>query len=80
MKDEIKKILAKRIISLINDHNLSCEKLAYQSGVQKSTLSKIVNCKSQAQIIIISKLCAGLGISLTEFFDDIDFEKFIEKL
>ena len=62
MKSEYKKIICNRINELIKEHSLTAEKLAYQSGISKSGLSEILNCKKTPSSITIIKICSGFGI------------------
>ena len=60
----------KRLLSLCFERNLSINKLAYASAVPPSTIKGIIYGESQNPgIVTIKKLCDGLDISLTEFFD-----------
>ncbi len=59
-----------RLNELCRARNLSFNKLAYISAVHPSTIKGIMNGSSQNPgIVTIKKLCDGLDISLTEFFD-----------
>lgn len=60
----------KRLLELCHERDLSFNKLAYISAVHPSTIKSIMNGASQNPgIVTIKKLCDGLDISLTEFFD-----------
>jgi transcriptional regulator with XRE-family HTH domain len=59
-----------RLRELCAERNLSMYSLAYISGIHKSTVKNIFNGSSKnTGIITLKKICDGLGISLTEFFD-----------
>lgn len=63
-----------RILQLCAQRNLSINGLARVSGIHPSTLKGIINGSSQNPgIVTIKKLCDGLGITLTDFFDTEDF-------
>ena len=59
-----------RIIELCKMQNITVNKLATISGITQSTLSNITGGRNNSTTIsTIKKLCDGLGISLTEFFN-----------
>ena len=59
-----------RILELCEKKGLTVHALARTSAVPPSTLKNILGGGSQnAGIVTIKKLCDGLEISLTEFFD-----------
>ncbi|MDR0905601.1 MAG: helix-turn-helix domain-containing protein [Oscillospiraceae bacterium] len=59
-----------RLISLCKARKLSFNALAYISAVPPSTVKGIIYSESKNPgIVTLKKLCDGLGISLTEFFD-----------
>ena len=59
-----------RIIQLCGEKNMTVNKLANYSGIPPSTLKSILygNSKNPG-IVTLKKLCDGLGVSITEFFD-----------
>ncbi len=60
----------RRLIELCNERNISFHRLSYISAVHPSTVKGIMNGASQNPgVVTIKKLCDGLDISLTEFFD-----------
>ena len=62
--------IKRRFIELCNERNLAFYALALHSGVHPSTMKSIMNGASKNPgIVTIKKLCDGLDISLTEFFD-----------
>ncbi|MEA5002937.1 MAG: helix-turn-helix transcriptional regulator [Christensenella sp.] len=65
-----KEAVANRIIELCKQKNISINALANQSGVSPTTFYSMLNAKSQNPgIVTIKKMCDGLNISLTEFFN-----------
>ena len=65
-----KNAVAERIIQLCNQKNIAINALANMAGISPSTLYSVLNEKSQNPgIVTINKLCDGLEISLSEFFD-----------
>ncbi len=67
----ISNAVAERILQLCKDKNITVNKLATLSAVTQSTVNDIVNMKSKnIGIVTLKKLCDGLQITITEFFDD----------
>ena len=65
----ISEAVVKRLYQLCDERNLTVNKISNISGVTQSTVSDIVNgTTSNAGIATIKKLCDGLGITITEFF------------
>lgn len=61
--------VAKRILDLCNERNISINKLADLADMTQSTLNNIINNNDpNPQYKTIEKICAGLGITLAEFF------------
>ena len=66
----ISQATAQRFIELCEQNGITINKLATISGVTQSTVNDIVNLKSKnVGIVTIKKLCDGLDISISEFFD-----------
>ena len=66
----ISQATAKRIIELCKSRCITVNKLANISGVTQSTVNDIVNNKAiNIGVVTIKKLCDGLEITITEFFD-----------
>lgn len=62
--------VSKRILELCTKRNITVNKLSTVSGVTQSTVNDIVNLKSKnVGVVTIKKLCDGLDITITEFFD-----------
>lgn len=73
---ELSTILAKRINFFLAKYRLTQEKLAYQSGISKGGLSEITRCLQEPSLFTIVKICAGLNISIKQFFDFPEIETF----
>ena len=59
-----------RLLMLCEEKRMSIHKLATESAVAPSTIKNILYGKSKNPgIATIKKLCDGLGITITEFFD-----------
>lgn len=64
--------VAERILSFCRQEGITPNALAKRAGVPISTVRNIVNANGgskNAGILTIKKLCDGMGISLTDFFD-----------
>lgn len=65
-----KEAVAKRIIELCEERNITVNALANSSGVSPSTIYSMLNRKSQNPgVVSLKKICDGMDISLREFFD-----------
>ena len=65
--DILTKILEER-----NKRNWSEYQLAQNSGITQSTISTWYRKKMQPSISSLEKICAGLGITLSQFFSEED--------
>ena len=71
---DTRQAIADRIIELCNERNITPNALSYRAGVPQSTIKSILNAESlNPGIVTIKKLCDGLEITLTEFFDTGEF-------
>ena len=77
---KINDAISQRILQYCDERNLSINKLASLSMLTQSTLNNIVNnYVRDVKLLTIIKVCSGLDISLSEFFDcdlfnNIDFD------
>ncbi len=70
----IKNAAVIRIKNICNERNLAINALANLSGITPSTLYSIIDSeRKDIGIVVIKKLCDGLGMTLKEFFDDAVF-------
>lgn len=76
---DLSKIICNRIRQLLVENNLNPEQLAYQSGISKGGLSEILRGLKEPSNYTIVKICIALNISMKEFFDFDEMEKYIEK-
>ncbi len=62
---------ASRILALCKERGITPNKLSIISGMTQSTINNIINTGSKNPTIsTIKKICDGLEITLSEFFDD----------
>lgn len=70
-----------RLMILCEERKMSIHKLAIESAVPPSTIKNILYGKSiNPGIVTIKMLCDGLGISLTEFFDTVEFRNLEQEI
>lgn len=63
--------VAKRILSLCSIYNITPNKLSTICGITQSTINNIINTGSKNPTVsTVKKICDGLGITLSYFFDD----------
>ena len=76
-----KEAIAKRIIELCEQRNMAINALANVSGVSPSTVYSMLNEKSQNPgVVSIKKLCDGLEMKLSEFFDAPVFDELEQEI
>ena len=74
-----KRQVSVRIVDLCRERNITINKLCTISGVTQSTVNDIVNHRARnIGIVTIKKLCDGLDITITDFFDT-DYFKGLEQ-
>lgn len=72
----LKDAIAARVKDLCRENDLTVHGLSIKTGVANSTLVDIVKARNESfQIKFIYGICAGLGISLKDFFDSPYFDK-----
>ena len=77
----IAEAVVKRIYELVDERQLTINKISTISGITQSTMSDIVNgVTSNVKIATIKKLCDGLDISIREFFDSPLFDDLEQEL
>ena len=67
----ISSAVAQRILALCRERGITPNKLSIISGITQSTINNIINTGSKNPTVsTIKKICDGLEITLSEFFDD----------
>ena len=67
---QLDEALRLRVLELCKEHELTPGGLCRVSGITWSTLDNLLNGRNRsATVSTIKKLCDGLGISLSDFFD-----------
>ena len=76
---ETGKFCSKRIYELCRERNLSVNKLCKLCGVTQSSVENIITGRSKNPTVgTIIKICNGLGITVNDFFNSYDSNKFSE--
>ncbi len=71
----IKEAIVLRFQQLCQARSMAYNELATRSGVTPSTVYSMMDpCRKDVSVVTVKKLCDGLGISVTEFFNDPLFE------
>lgn len=65
--------IANRINELCEKQGISRYQLSKQCGLSESSISNLINRKSDPQCSTISKICDGFGITMSQFFADSDY-------
>lgn len=77
----ISEAVSERILELCRENGMTVNKLSTISGVTQSTVNDIVNRRSKnIGIVTIKKLCDGLNISITDFFNTSTFSRLEQEL
>ena len=67
----IKKAIVKRLKNICKDRNIKYNSLAAMSGVTPSTVYSLLDeSRNDIGVVVLKKLCDGLDMTITEFFDD----------
>ena len=73
---KLKDAIAQRVKELCSENNLTVHGLSLKTGVANSTLVDIRKANNESiQIKFVYAICAGLDMSLNEFFSSPYFDK-----
>ena len=76
-----KDAVVKRIISICKQRNIKLNELANISGITPSTIYSMTDeSRRDISILTIKKICDGLDINLTEFFNDPVFKSLEQEI
>lgn len=65
-----KEAVAKRILEICKEKEISVNSLAYKSGISPSTIYSMLNEKSKNPgVVSLQKICDGVEMTLRDFFD-----------
>jgi len=77
----LKEAIIQRILNLCDDHGLTLNKLSTVCGMTQSTLNNIVNGRNKSTTTsTVKKICDGLGITITDLFDDPLFQSLEQEI
>ena len=77
----IKEAIVKRFQQLCRERNIKYNELATISGVTPSTVYSMMDeTRKDISVITVKKLCDGLDISITEFYNDPIFEQLEQEI
>jgi transcriptional regulator with XRE-family HTH domain len=65
--------IGRRIKQLRETANMSQKDLAYTSDLDRSYIASVENGQRNISIVNIEKIAKALGVTLKEFFNDIEF-------
>ena len=68
---KISEAISKKILCILNEKDISLNKLSNICCLTQSTVDSLVNGKSKnPKLLTIIRICDGLDITLKDFFDD----------
>ncbi len=77
----IKKAVVKRFQQLCQERNIKYNELATRSGVTPSTVYSMMDeRRKDVSVVTVKKLCDGLDISISAFFNDRIFEELEQEI
>jgi transcriptional regulator with XRE-family HTH domain len=72
MNDALDELLGERLTSLRNERGWSLDELATRSGVSRATLSRLERGETSATAVMLGKLCAAFGWTLSRLMSAIE--------
>lgn len=70
---DVKLKIGQRIKQLRETADMSQKDLAYTADLDRSYIASVENGQRNISIVNIEKIAKALGVTLKEFFDDIEF-------
>lgn len=78
---QIKEAIVMRLRSVCRSRNITYNELATLSGITPSTVYSLMDPKRKdLSVITLKKLCDGLDMTITEFFNDNLFTKLEQEI
>lgn len=68
-------LISQRIKELALKQNISINELSKRADLRQSTINNIMNEEKNPTIPTLYKICAGLNVSIVEFFDFLPYKK-----
>lgn len=66
----VEDFIADRINELCSRRHMTRYRLSQVTGIEQSTLSNLMTRKSLPNIVTLSRICDGFGITLSQFFQE----------
>ena len=76
---QIEKYIADKITSLCEKRDISKYRLSQLSGISQSSLGRIMAQENLPSLITLEKICAALGVTLSQFFQEGNSENLTEE-
>ena len=76
---QIEKYIADKKTSLCEKCDISKYRLSQLSGISQSSLGRIMAQENLPSLITLEKICAALGVTLSQFFQEGNSENLTEK-
>lgn len=77
----VKNAVVQRFKSICRERNIKMNELAVVSGVTPSSVYSMLDDKRHnVSIVLIKKLCDGLEISLSDFFNSVEFDRLEQEI
>ena len=77
----IKPAIVKRLLQICDEREIAPNDLAVRSGITPSTVYSLMQSnRKDISVITLKKLCDGLEISLSEFFDSTIFDELEQEI
>ena len=76
---QIEKYIADKITFLCEKRDISKYRLSQLSGISQSSLGRIMAQENLPSLITLEKICAALGVTLSQFFQEGNSENLTEK-
>lgn len=68
---KINEAISKKLLKICKEKKISVNKLATICCLTQSTVQNLIECNSKnPKLLTIVRICDGLNMSLTDFFDD----------
>ncbi|MGE4548211.1 MAG: helix-turn-helix domain-containing protein [Intestinibacillus sp.] len=78
---KVREAVARRILELCRERTITPNALSNLSAVPQATIKSILNGESKNPgIVTIKKLCDGLDITISEFFETMEFKSLDQEI
>ena len=77
---DITTAVREHILTLCHERNITVNKLGTICGITQSTLKNITSGRNGASVLTVKKICDGLEIGITEFFQAAVFQNLEQEI